>query len=345
MNPKLKNILKYLLFLGIGGFLFYLAFRNTEFEKLVEDFKHANYGYVLASMVMGYLAFISRGIRWTLLLEPLGKKPNKWNAINAVTVGYFSNVLVPRAGELARCTALHSTDKIKVDRLFGTVILERLIDGLMLMLLILLTFVLKFDELMSFFNSAFSNNDTPEDSSGLVIKISIAAVILGGLIAVYFLRHKFAHLPGYVKARNFWWGIKDGIRSIGKMRSIWPFVLHTLFIWALYYGMLYVCFFALDTTDHLSPADGLFIMIVAGLGMVVPTPGGIGAYHYLVMLGLSIYGIPKDDGVSFATLVHTCQLVMILISGIFAFAGVYRARRRTNTENSVEPPPKTVFKK
>lgn len=334
MNPRLKSIIKYVLFLGIGGVLFYLAFRNTEFEKLISDFQKANYWYVLASMIMGFLAFVSRGIRWTLLLEPLGKKPGTWNSIHSISIGYFSNLLVPRAGELARCTALNRVDRIPVNRLFGTVILERVIDFLMLFILVLLTFFLKFDELTSFFETAFQNQSGSDDSSGTIIKIAIAGGFLLILIALYFMRARFEHFPVYHRVREFWWGIKDGLKSVSRLKSKWPFILHTIFIWGMYYLMVYIVFFAMDSTEHLSTSDGLFIMIVAGLGMVVPTPGGIGAYHYLVMLGLGVLGIAKDDGVSFATLVHTGQLIMTILAGFIAFAALARVRAKRPVEET-----------
>lgn len=328
MKARLIRFFKYLLFLSIGGFLFYLAFRNTEFEKLARDFRMADYRYILISVVLGFLAFVSRGIRWVLLLEPMGYKARTWHAIHSISIGYFTNMLLPRAGELARCTALYRTDQIPVNRLFGTVILERVVDFVMLLLLTIATLLLKFSDLMSFFNTAFEREDPTADKTGLALKIILAVLVLGGGMALYFFRHRFAHLPGYYKVRDFWWGIKDGLRSIGKLKSKWPFVFHTVFIWAMYYLMVYVCFFAIDPTTHLSAADGLFIMIVAGLGMVVPTPGGIGAYHYLVMLGLSVLGVARDDGVSFATLVHTAQMVMTVLAGMVAFVVLARARER-----------------
>ncbi len=336
MNPRLKSNLKYVLFLGIGGFLFYLAFRNTEFEKLISDFQKANYWYVLASMIMGFLAFVSRGIRWTLLLEVLGQKPGTWNSIHSISIGYFSNLLVPRAGELARCTALNRVDRIPVNRLFGTVILERVIDFLMLFVLVLLTLILQFDALMNFFETAFQGKSGKNDSSGTIIKIAIAVGFVLILVALYFMRARFEHFPIYHRVREFWWGIKDGLKSVSKLKSKWPFILHTIFIWVMYYLMVYIVFFAMDSTHHLSASDGLFIMIVGGLGMVVPTPGGIGAYHYLVMLGLGILGVAKDDGVSFATLVHTGQMIMTILAGFIAFVVLARVRANRPDEETRE---------
>ncbi len=315
--------------MAVGAGLFYLAFRNTEFEKLANDFRKADYTYVILSIIMGYLAFISRGMRWVLLLEPLGKKPNTWNAIHSVTVGYFANLLVPRAGELARCTALYQTDDIPVNRLFGTVILERVIDFLMLLFLVLLTLILEFDLLMELIDTAFSTTQGAEDSNtGLYIKIAIGGVVVIGGIALYLLREKFMLHPVYQKVRDFWDGIKEGLKSISQLKSKTPFILHTIFIWLMYYLMVYICVFSLDATKDLSPSSGLLVMIAAGFGMVVPTPGGIGAYHYLVMLGLGVLGVASDDGVSFATLVHTGQLVMTVITGTIAAGFLWRARRR-----------------
>lgn len=315
--------------MAVGAGLFYLAFRNTEFEKLANDFRKADYTYVILSILMGYLAFVSRGMRWVLLLEPLGKKPSTWNAIHAVTVGYLANLLVPRAGELARCTALYQTDDIPVNRLFGTVILERVIDFLMLLFLVLLTLILEFDLLMELIDTAFSATKGAEDSnSGLYIKLAIGGILVIGGLALYMLRTKFITHPLYQKVRDFWDGIKEGLKSISQLKSKTPFILHTIFIWLMYYLMVYVCVFSLDATKDLSPSSGLLVMIAAGFGMVVPTPGGIGAYHYLVMLGLGVLGVASDDGVSFATLVHTGQLVMTVISGTIAAGFLYRARRR-----------------
>ncbi len=322
--------------MAVGAGLFYLAFRNTEFEKLANDFRKADYTYVILSIIMGYLAFISRGMRWVLLLEPLGKRPNTWNAIHSVTVGYFANMLVPRAGELARCTALYQTDDIPVNRLFGTVILERVIDFLMLLFLVLLTLILEFDLLMKLIDTAFSATKGGEDSNtGLYIKIAIGGVIVIGGIALYLLREKFMLHPVYQKVRDFWDGIKEGLKSISQLKSKTPFILHTIFIWLMYYLMVYICVFSLDATKDLSPSSGLLVMIAAGFGMVVPTPGGIGAYHYLVMLGLGVLGVASDDGVSFATLVHTGQLVMTVITGTIAAGFLWRARRRKKLAASI----------
>lgn len=332
MSAGIKNILKYFFFLALGAFFLYLAFRKTELSKLMDDFARADYGYVLASMVMGYLAFVSRGIRWNLLLAPLGKKANTWNSIHAISIGYLANAAVPRAGELARCTSLRSTDRIPVDRLFGTVVLERAIDGLMLVLLMLTTVILEFDSFIAFFDSA-SAREEGSSNRGLYLKIALAAVLIGGVVLLYLLRGRFRHFPAYAKVRSFWQGFKEGFRSLAKLEKRSAFIGHTLFIWVMYYLMIYVVVFALPATEHIDPSSGLFLMIVGGLGMVVPAPGGIGSYHYLVMLGMMVLGIDRADGLSFATLVHGGQFIMTIIAGLVGLWAVYRKRRKLKKED------------
>ncbi len=309
----------------MGGLFLWLAFRKTEWSKLVEDFQSADYSYVIYSMLMGYAAFISRGLRWNLLLEPLGKKAKPWNAIHAISIGYFANVAVPRAGELMRCTSLKSTDDIPLERLFGTVVLERVIDAAILLALILFTFVIQLGNLQHFFDQAFANGDGSADGPDL--KLILLGIVLVFAIVAYLFRQKIQALPIFIKVRELWQGFKEGFKSLSKVRNKWAFYGHTAFIWIMYFLMIYVVIFALPATSEISLANGLFVMIAGGMGMVVPAPGGIGSYHYLVMLALGVLGIPEADGLSFATLVHSGQIVMTLIAGVLALPMIYRARR------------------
>jgi glycosyltransferase 2 family protein len=326
LNNRLKDIIKYLLFSSIGALFLYLAFRQTEWSQLIDDLKQADYKYVLISMLMGYAAFISRGMRWNLLLEPLGKRANTWNAINAVSIGYFANAAVPRAGEVMRCTSLRSTDEIPLERLFGTVVLERVIDGFMLLSLIALTIILKFSTFVTFFEEAFAQG--PEEvEQGFPWKFLIIGGFLLFVLMVFLLREKVQSLPFFSKIRELWQGFKEGFVSLAKVKNKWAFIAHTLFIWANYFLMIYVVTFSLPATSEISLSNGLFVMIAGGMGMVVPSPGGIGSYHYLVMLALSVLGIDKADGLSFATIVHGSQFFMTLIAGLIAMPFIYRARK------------------
>ncbi len=294
---------------------------------MLEDFRSADYRYVLLSMAMGYAAFVSRGLRWNLLLEPLGKSAKPWNAIHAISVGYFANAVVPRAGEVMRCTSLKETDDIPLERLFGTVVLERVIDGIFLLSLIFLAFIIQLDNLQTFFDQALAGATGGEGSSGIDLKLIILIALAAFVLLFLIFRKKIQALPIFSKVRELWAGFKEGFKSLSKVQNKWAFFGHTLFIWAMYFLMIYVVIFALPATEDISFGNGLFVMVAGGMGMVVPTPGGIGSYHYLVQLALSVLGVDKADGLTFATLVHSGQLVMTLMAGFVAIPMVYRARR------------------
>ncbi|NVK27245.1 MAG: flippase-like domain-containing protein [Flavobacteriia bacterium] len=329
MNDLLKNILKYTVFIGLAVGLLYLAFRETDPVQLWEDLSHAHYGWVLASMVMGYAAIISRGIRWKLLLEPLGYHPKTWNSIQAVSVLYFVNLAIPRAGEVARCTSLNQVEDIPVNKLFGTVLLERTIDFAFLILVFVTSLILNFGYIEELFNLT-SSNSNGEEGSSMLLYILIGTLV--GFVAIYFVfRRRIQALPIFAKIRDFWTGLKEGFRSVTKMKRQGAFWAHSVFIWANYFFMVYVCFFAIEETSHLTIADGFFVMVAASLGIVIPVPGGIGAYHYLVSMALLVLGLTRDIGLAFATIVHSGQTLMLLGTGAMAMFILYLERRRKKT--------------
>lgn len=327
LKGRLKDIVKYIFFMGIAALFLYLAFNQADWTKMLADFRSADYRFVILSMLMGYAAFISRGLRWNLLLGPLGKKAKPWNAIHAISLGYFANSAVPRAGEVMRCTSLKQTDDIPLERLFGTVVLERVIDAALLLFLILLAFLLQLENLQSFFDQAFAGDPSKPNSSGIDLKmILLIAIAAFGFLFLIF-RRRIQNMPFYAKIRELWGGFKEGFKSLSKVENKWAFYSHTAFIWCMYFLMIYVVIFALPATKDISLGNGLFVMVAGGMGMVVPTPGGIGSYHYLVQLALSVLGVDRADGLTFATLVHSGQLAMTVIAGLIALPMLYRARR------------------
>ena len=144
--------IKYILFLVLGLLLLFFAFKNTNLNDLIEEAKKVDLLWIWLSMFFGFLAFISRGLRWVYLIENMGYNAKKINSIYAVCIGYFTNLAFPRAGELSRCTSLSESDKIPVNKLFGTIILERTIDFIILLSLISFVFLMKLETVYTFFN-------------------------------------------------------------------------------------------------------------------------------------------------------------------------------------------------
>jgi glycosyltransferase 2 family protein len=308
--------------MGIG--LLYLAYRDIDLDELWGHIKQANFFFVGLSFVMGYLAIVSRGMRWNLLLEPLNFKAHTWNCIHAVSFGYFANTFVPRSGEVARCVALYQTDDVPVDRLFGTVIMERIVDSCMLLIFLLIAF---FTHLDAF--GILMENASFGDGSGTLKLLSLIGG-LGGVFLVLFLifRKKLMKNAIVQKIVSFLKGMKDGLQSVFKMKKRMLFLGHTFFIWGMYYLMAYAIFFAIPETAHLSMLNGLFIVVAGGLGMVFPSPGGTGSYQYAVKLGFVALGLSEVTGVIFGTIVWATQTLMILSTGIVAAIGLFLARKR-----------------
>ena len=321
--------IKYILFFGIGVLLLFLAFNNQNPQELIKQLKTVDYLWVWLSMLFGFLAIISRGLRWIILLENLGYQAKSFNSICAVSIGYFTNLAIPRAGELTRCTSLNQVENIPVNKLFGTIILERTIDFVILVSLICFTFFVEFDTFSEFFANLFADEENATNNLVFFVIIVLSTLLILFLV----FKNKLKQTAIYQKLAGFLNGVLDGFKSIKGVQKKWTFWGHTLFIWLMYFLMTYVCFFAIESTQLLSPIDGLFIMVIGGLGMVAPVQGGIGAYHLVVKIGLMILGISADAALLFATVVHTCQTLMTLFVGSISLLMLFLSKRKAKSES------------
>ena len=325
MKEKLLSVLKYLFFLILGGGILYLVLKGKDLNKMLEDLRSAEYKYLLASMVFGYAAYLFRALRWILLLKTMNYNTSISFATHAVAAGYFANVIFPRAGEIVRCTSLYKVTGIPVNKLFGTVLLERAIDLVMLVACVAMGFVLKYNELSSFVGAVGGETNSTDLSNKKLLLILCFFIILGGL---YFFRDHLKQSKLYQKVVSLGVGVKEGFQTAFFMKQKELFVLYTLLIWLMYLLMTYVCFFSIPETSDLRFIDGLYIMVIGGLGMVVPVQGGLGPYHAAVTLGIVSLGLSETTGITLAVLIHTAQSIMILITGIIAAIVLSFAKRK-----------------
>ena len=325
-KKRIFNFLKIILSLLFIGWFFNHFFLNN--DALVEDIfvivsSWDKFIFVILSMIFGALAYVSRGLRWVGLIDALGYKTSKINSISAVSVGYFTNVFIPRAGEISRCLMLKKSDNIPTDKLLGTILIERIIDFTFLLFIILISIFLKSKELIQSFNEYQQKREGEGDPS------STKFIILGSLlfigILIYLFRNKIKQNPFYNKATQFIEGFKEGFKSIKNIKNKRSFWFHTFGIWIMYLLMTYICFQCIDETSNLTVYDGLFVLTLGAIGMILPTPGGLGSYHYFVMialLGLSVgNGFYSTDYESynpallFPFVVHLAQTVISFIMG------------------------------
>ena len=312
----LVNIIKPLVFFLFGCLLLSFAIKGIDLSNFITTLSSIPVHLVGVSMVLGYLAFVFRGLRWKLLIKPLGFSPRNSDLIHSIAFGYLFNSFIPRSGELARCTALNRTTGIPVSKLFGHVLLERLIDFILLALCILLSILLNYKDVLQFVEII----SIPRQ----LITYSFFFIAL--IIIIYKMRTFFLTKVQLQKISSFILGIKTGFISIKNIPSKRLFFTYTILIWICYLFMSVVCFYCFNETQGLNLGHGLFILVAGGLGMVVPTPTGIGSYHYLVIQALLILNVSREVSQFFAIIVHSSQALMIIVSGFFAMLILYNRK-------------------
>jgi uncharacterized protein (TIRG00374 family) len=313
----------------------WLAFRSVDFKKLYSELKVANYSWLLLSVLFGFIAYLSRARRWSLLINPLGYKHSFFNLFNAMMVGYLANLALPRIGEITRCVALGKKEKIPVDQLVGTVIVERTIDFISLMIIMIgLIFTSGFEIRKFFIESILNMIDQSVISTfgsmwalwTFLLLFGIAAFIL--MIAY---RRRLKKIKFFANLFDILKGIVNGLKTITNLERKGEFIFHTVFIWFCYLLMAWVVVFSLEATSHITIGNSVFLLVIGGLGRAAPVQGGFGAFHYIISRGLLIvYGIPLEDGLVYALLTHESQLILVVITGIIAFFLIFKKQPETN---------------
>ena len=349
VKSNIKNILFILVSFTIGFSILYYIYTNYNeayiaqcikdgialedcnlLQKLKDDFFSANPFWIFVSLVCFTLSNVSRAMRWNLLLKPLGYQPKLYNSFFAVAITYFVNLFIPRMGEVARAAALNRAENVPVEKAMGTIVLGRVIDVIMLLLFIGVAFLLEYDTLWTWLNA----NMADEESGGLFSN-PIVLGLLGsgvlGLVLFFVFKKKIEQTAIYKKVVQLFLGFWEGILSIRKLESPGQFIFHSLFIWTMYFAMNYFCFFAFEPTENLAPIVALMVFVFGAFGIVIPSPGGMGSYHWLVIAALGIYGVNQYDAFSFANIVFfSIQIFCNVFIGILSIILLFVLNRKTN---------------
>lgn len=328
MSKSLKSIFIVLISILLAIGLISFSLSGIDFERTLQSLQKAHYGWVLFSIILGTIAYWLRSQRWRLLLKPLGYNVTQKNAFIAVCMNYFWNLLIPRSGEIARCTTLYALDKTPVNQSFGTVISERVIDFICLSMVAFLAFLFNialFGELLSSVLKARQASGSEENpwQWAQLAGIGVAVLLVGFLVLRTIKNTQF-----YTKIKQFIYGLRQGLKTIFQLKERKLFMLYTLLIWVFYYLMTYLVVFAFPETAHLGPEIGFYLLLVGGIGMVIPASGGIGAYHSAMRLGFVILGFSPEIGLSFAFLVHTPHTLIAIVLGIISLIMGYLAKRK-----------------
>jgi glycosyltransferase 2 family protein len=318
MKQRFLSILQYIIFLGAGLFLVWWQFKDMTPEDK-QEFNHAfstaNYWLLIPVTIMSLLSHLSRAMRWKLLMEPLDYKPSLKNLFSVTMVGYLANAAVPRLGEVLKCTFLARYEKLKVDKLVGTILVERTFDLICFIIFIGITLLLQAGVIGSKIKEEF---DKMTDAPGmpiwlkLILLIAVAAAVI---ITVRLLFKKFPDNKLVKKTNDIIKGLIQGFASIKNLKKRKLFVAHTIFIWAMYLLQVYVAFSAINGTGHLGIKVAFSVLTFATFAMIV-TPGGIGTFPIFVMKTLAVYAIADETGRAFGWLMWGASTAIVIVAGV-----------------------------
>ncbi len=309
------SVLKIILPLAFGVFLIWYVFKDlskAELDELKLAFSQANYWWILASVCFGILSHMSRAIRWKYTIQPLGKTPGFWNSFFTVMIGYVANLALPRLGEVTRPGMLGKYEGLPFNKLFGTIVAERVADLIILGSIILLVVITELDMLRELLMGLLLEGSGKFNATSLVI-VGIAILLLGTLF-FYLLFTKSQH-PILVKIRGLVKGVFEGIQSILKMENKWPFLIHTVFIWIMYIAMFSVCFYSLEETSD-APFASVLASFVMGSLAIVFVQGGLGVFPIAIMETLILYGLPKTSSLALGWILWSSQTLMVIVLGV-----------------------------
>jgi uncharacterized protein (TIRG00374 family) len=313
LSKQLKTIAQTALIFAIGAAFLYFVFKGTNWTDLWLKFTQTNYNWIAVGLLISILSHWLRAYRAKMLYTAMNYKVSTANSLHAVFIGYFINYFIPRGGEVSRCAALTKTNNLPLEKGLGSVITERLVDMVMLLIILASVFVLQFDVIFNYINTNLGA-ERAAGNSNLKFYLLGTVVVLG--LALFSLRKQLATMTIFAKVLDKLKGFAQGLTSIKEVKQPALFVTLSASIWVCYILMMYFCLFALPATSHLTFTQCLTVFAMGTIGIVIPAPGaGAGTYHFAVMQGLLLFGVAQEDGIAYATIVHGAQMVMFIILG------------------------------
>lgn len=321
VGRKVKSLfsraIKVLLPLLLGGAILYWMYRDFDFQRVRHVLLHEmSWTWMLLSLPFCVLAQTIRGWRWMQTLEPVGERPRTEVAVCSIFVSYAVSLVVPRIGEFTRCGILKRWDGVSFPKALGTVVTERVVDSLIIMLVTALAIAFE----MSIFGTFFDKTGTSLDvivsgfsaaGWGVTAICAVAVAVL-----MYFLLRRLS-ICNKVKAtlHSMW----EGIVSLRRVRRIPLFIAFSVGIWLSYFMHYYLTFYCFPFTEGLGLGCGLVTFLVGSIAVVVPTPNGAGPWHFAVKTMLLLYGVADEQALYFVLIVHAVQTMFVVLLGVYGW--------------------------
>lgn len=312
--------------LGLG--ILWWMYRGTDWSDFGHYVLHEmNWWWMLVSLAFGILPQMARAWRWKMALEPLGEHPRRTSCIDAIFMSYAASLVIPRVGEVTRCGTLKTADGVSFTKSLGTVVTERLVDSLLMLLFTGIAFLLQLPMFLRFLKETNTNiGDLLYRFTGtgyIVTFICLVAALIACLVAI----RRFSFFKkGRDMLRDMW----EGVLSLRKVRNLPLYLFYSVLIWVGYFLHFYIAFFSFDFTAHLSIGAAFLIFCVGTFAVLVPTPNGAGPWHFAVKTMLVLYGVAETQAIMFALTVHTIQTALVVLLGAFGWARINSKRKLTS---------------
>lgn len=327
MASKIKSIIQYLLILAVTFLLLWLSLRGIQTgndqnktDLLWQTWKQSNKFYLLLMAVVAIASHWLRAVRWKMLIDHTGNPVKSRSSFLSLMIGYLVNLGIPRGGEISRSYYLYKLEKTPIETSFGTVVAERMVDMVCLLLLLVVSFFAEWTKLMAFFEELGigKSSQTLTIPIWLWVVLAIAAITGAGLF--FFRKNE--------KLRKVIRGFNSGLMAIVQLEGKGLFIFYSLVIWVLYFLMTYSVMLAFDETADLGFGAVLILFAIGAIAMTLPLPGGLGSYHTLMPLGLvMIYHLPKTDATAFVFVFHAWQTLVMIIGGVISLIWTYAILR------------------
>lgn len=339
MKTILTNVAKIIAPILLGGAILYWMYRGEDFMQLRHVLtEEMDWTWMLLSFPFGILAQMFRGWRWKQTLDPIedlspstAKAPSNQKirarsatCIYAVFISYAASLIIPRIGEFSRCAVLKRYDGVSFSKALGTVVTERAVDTLIVMLYSGIILLVEMSVFGTFFKKTGTSLDHILEGFSLTGWLVMAVCGLAVLVLLHLLLKNFSI---YNKVKMTLSGIWEGVLSLRGVKNLPLYLFFSIGIWVMYFLHYYLTFFCFDFTADLGIGCALVSFVVANFAVIVPTPNGAGPWHFAIKTMLILYGVADEQALWFVLIVHTVQTMLVIALGIYAWAALSFTKR------------------
>ena len=326
MKKLIKKALKLILPLVLGGFILYWVYRDFDFVKATEVLQHGtNWWWMAFSLLFGIFAQVFRGWRWRQTLEPLGAFPRRRDCVDAIFISYAASLVVPRVGEVSRCGVLAKYDNVSFAKSLGTVVTERLVDTVTILLITGVTVLLQMPVFVTFLEQTGTKIPSFMHLLTSVWFYIILFCTIGVIVLLYYL---IRTLSFFEKVKGVVLNVCEGIMSLRNVKNLPLFLLYSFLIWLSYFLHFYFTFYCFAFTAHLGLLAALVMFVGGAFAVIVPTPNGAGPWHFAVITMMMLYGVNATDAGIFALIVHGIQTLLVILLGVYGLVTISFLHRK-----------------